>query len=161
MMLDISRNYTRKADLFKLIDLLAAYKLNVFHFHFSDDEGWRLEIPGLEELTSIGSRRGFTRDESQCLYPNYYGGWNPADTTVTGNGYYTRQDFIDLLQYAAPAAYHRNPRNRIAGSRPCRHRGDEGPLQPVEGFQSRASPRISALGGGRHLEICIGSGLHR
>ena len=101
MMLDISRNYTRKADLFKLIDLLAAYKLNVFHFHFSDDEGWRLEIPGLEELTSIGSRRGFTRDESQCLYPNYYGGWNPADTTVTGNGYYTRQDFIDLLQYAA------------------------------------------------------------
>ncbi len=101
MMLDVARNFTRKADLFKLIDLLASYKINVFHFHFSDDEAWRLEIPGLEELTSVGSRRGFTRDESQCLYPNYYGGWNPNDTTATANGYYTRQDFIELLQYAA------------------------------------------------------------
>ena len=101
MMLDIARNFTRKADLFKLIDLLASYKINTFHFHFSDDEAWRLEIPGLEELTSVGSRRGFTRDESQCLYPNYYGGWDPADTTATANGYYTRQDFIDLLKYAA------------------------------------------------------------
>lgn len=101
MMLDIARNFTRKADLFRLIDLLASYKINTFHFHFSDDEAWRLEIPGLEELTSVGSRRGFTRDESQCLYPNYYGGWDPADTTATANGYYTRQDFIDLLKYAA------------------------------------------------------------
>lgn len=101
MMLDVARNFTRKPDLFKLIDLLASYKINVFHFHFSDDEAWRLEIPGLEELTSVGSHRGFTRDESQCLYPNYYGGWNPADTTATANGYYTRQEFIELLQYAA------------------------------------------------------------
>ncbi len=101
MMLDISRNFTKKADLLKLLDLLAAYKINVFHFHFSDDEAWRLEIPGLEELTDIGSRRGFTRDESQWLYPIFYGGWNPADTTTTANGYYTREDFIDILQYAA------------------------------------------------------------
>lgn len=101
MMLDIARNFTKKSDLFRLIDLLAAYKINTFHFHFSDDEAWRLEIPGLEELTSVGAHRGFTRDESQCLYPNYHGGWNPADTTATANGYYTRQDFIDLLQYAA------------------------------------------------------------
>lgn len=101
MMLDIARNFTRKADLFRLLDLLAAYKINTFHFHFSDDEAWRLEIPGLEELTAVGAHRGFTRDESQCLYPNYYGGWNPADTTATANGYYTRRDFIELLQYAA------------------------------------------------------------
>ena len=101
MMLDISRNFTKKADLLKLLDVLADYKINVFHFHFSDDEAWRLEIPGLEELTEIGSRRGFTRDESQCLYPIFYGGWNPADTTTTANGYYTRQDFIEVLQYAA------------------------------------------------------------
>ena len=101
MMLDIARNFTKKADLFKLINQLAAYKINVLHFHFSDDEAWRLEIPGLEELTAIGSRRGFTEDESQCLYPVYYGGWNPNDTTATANGYYTREDFIEVLQYAA------------------------------------------------------------
>lgn len=101
MLLDIARNFTKKADLFKLINQLAAYKINVLHFHFSDDEAWRLEIPGLEELTAIGSRRGFTEDESQCLYPVYYGGWNPNDTTATANGYYTREDFIEVLQYAA------------------------------------------------------------
>ena len=101
MMLDIARNFTKKADLLKLINQLAAYKINVLHFHFSDDEAWRLEIPGLEELTAIGSRRGFTEDESQCLYPVYYGGWNPNDTTATANGYYTREDFIEVLQYAA------------------------------------------------------------
>ena len=101
MMLDIARNFTKKADLLKLINQLAAYKINVLHFHFSDDEAWRLEIPGLEELTAIGSRRGFTKDESQCLYPVYYGGWNPNDTTATANGYYTREDFIEVLQYAA------------------------------------------------------------
>jgi hexosaminidase len=101
MMLDIARNFTKKADLLKLINQLAAYKINALHLHFSDDEAWRLEIPGLEELTAIGSRRGFTEDESQCLYPVYYGGWNPNDTTATANGYYTREDFIEILKYAA------------------------------------------------------------
>ncbi len=45
--------------------MLSSYKLNVLQFHFSDDEGWRLEIPGLEELTAIGSRRGHTTDEKR------------------------------------------------------------------------------------------------
>lgn len=48
-MIDIARNYTTVDNLKKLIDVLSSYKLNVLHFHFSDDEGWRLEIPGLEE----------------------------------------------------------------------------------------------------------------
>ncbi len=101
MMIDISRNYIKQPDVLKLIDQLAAYKINTLHFHFSDDEGWRLEIPGLEELTEIGSRRGFTRDESEWLYPSYYGGCCPDDTTSTGNGFYTRDQFIELLKYAA------------------------------------------------------------
>ena len=49
-MLDIVRSFTTTENLKKLIDITASYKLNTFHFHFSDDEGWRLEIPGLEEL---------------------------------------------------------------------------------------------------------------
>jgi hexosaminidase len=74
--------------------------MNVLHFHFSDDEAWRLEIPGLEELTAVGSRRGHTTDESRCLYPCYDGGYDPDAATV-GNGYYSREDFIGLLRYAA------------------------------------------------------------
>lgn len=99
-MLDIARNFTTVDNLKKLVDILSSYKLNVLHFHFSDDEGWRLEIPGLEELTTVGARRGHTIDEMNCLYPAYDGGFDPFATTP-GNGYYTRDEFIDLLQYAA------------------------------------------------------------
>ena len=99
-MIDIARNFTAPENLKKLVDIFASYKLNVLHFHFCDDEAWRLEIPGLEELTAVGSRRGHTTDESQCLYPCYDGGYDPDAKTV-GNGYYSREEFIDLLRYAA------------------------------------------------------------
>ena len=90
-MLDIARNFTTVEHLKKLVDVISSYKLNVLHFHFSDDEGWRLEIPGLEELTT---------DELECLYPGYDGNYDPSAAT-SGNGYYTREEFIDLLRYAA------------------------------------------------------------
>lgn len=99
-MIDIARNFTAPENLKKLVDIFSSYKLNVLHFHFCDDEAWRLEIPGLEELTAVGSRRGHTTDESQCLYPCYDGGYDPDAKTV-GNGYYSREEFIDLLKYAA------------------------------------------------------------
>ena len=99
-MIDIARNFTTVDNLKKLVDVFASYKMNVLHFHFSDDEAWRLEIPGLEELTAVGSRRGHTTDESRCLYPCYDGGYDPDAATV-GNGYYSREDFIGLLRYAA------------------------------------------------------------
>ncbi len=99
-MIDIARNFTAPENLKKLVDVFASYKLNVLHFHLCDDEAWRLEIPGLEELTAVGSRRGHTTDESQCLYPCYDGGYDPDAKTV-GNGYYSREEFIDLLKYAA------------------------------------------------------------
>lgn len=99
-MLDIARNFTTVDNLKKLIDVLSSYKLNVLHLHFSDDEGWRLEIPGLEELTTVGARRGHTVDEEEWQYPAYDGGYNPFAST-SGNGYYTRAEFIDFLRYAA------------------------------------------------------------
>ncbi|MDR1719708.1 MAG: family 20 glycosylhydrolase [Dysgonamonadaceae bacterium] len=100
IMLDVARNFTSKAHVMQLIDLLASYKINVLHFHIADDEGWRVEIPGLEELTAVGSRRGHTHDENDCLIPAYCGGWDPNDPQSTANGYYTRDEFIELLQYA-------------------------------------------------------------
>ena len=98
-MIDIARNFTPYDSLLKVIDALADYKLSVLHFHFCDDEGWRLEIPGLPELTEVGARRGYTTDESDRLYPGYDGHYDPNGHT-TGNGFYTRQQFIELLRYA-------------------------------------------------------------
>ena len=100
IMLDIARNFTKKENVLKMIDWLASYKMNVFHWHLADDEAWRLEIPGLEELTQIASRRGHTLDESTCLYPAYAWGWDASDTTTMANGYYSRNDFIEVLKYA-------------------------------------------------------------
>lgn len=54
MELDVGRNFMPKSEVLKLIDAMATYKLNKFHFHLTDDEGWRLEIPGLPELTEVG-----------------------------------------------------------------------------------------------------------
>ena len=53
MHLDVGRNFMAKEHVLKLIDVMAMYKLNKFHFHLTDDEGWRLEIPGLPELTEV------------------------------------------------------------------------------------------------------------
>ena len=52
LMLDVSRNFTTKDNLLTLIDLMARYKANVLHLHMGDDEGWRVEIDALPELTS-------------------------------------------------------------------------------------------------------------
>ena len=53
MELDVGRNFMSKGEVLKMIDAMAMYKLNKFHFHLTDDEGWRLEIPGLPELTEV------------------------------------------------------------------------------------------------------------
>ncbi len=53
MLLDVARNFHSKEDVIRLLDLMAMYKLNKFHFHLTDDEGWRLEIPQLNELTQV------------------------------------------------------------------------------------------------------------
>ena len=99
LMLDIARNYYAVDSICRVLDVMAQYKLNVLHLHLSDDEAWRLEIPGLPQLTDIGSKRGYTVDESECLLPMYCGGWDPNAPT-TANGYITRKKYIELLRYA-------------------------------------------------------------
>lgn len=51
--LDVARNFVDKEEIFKLLEVMAMYKLNKLHFHLTDDEGWRLEITGLPELTEV------------------------------------------------------------------------------------------------------------
>lgn len=99
MHLDVSRNFHSKEKVFEILDLMSLYKLNKFQFHLTDDEGWRIEIPGLPELTTVGSRRGYTRDENDFLFPAYGSGPNPDKSY--GSGFYTREEYIDILKYAA------------------------------------------------------------
>ena len=99
IMLDVVRNYYPVDSIYRILDMMVYHKLNVLHFHLSDDEAWRLEIPGLPQLTDIGSKRGYTTDESDCLLPMYCGGWD-AEAPTTANGYITREKYIELLRYA-------------------------------------------------------------
>lgn len=98
MHLDVARNFQSKESVLRLLDVMAMYKLNKFHFHVIDDEGWRLEIKSLPELTEIGSKRGHTLDESDMLIPSYGSG---ADGSLSaGSGFYTRAEFVEILKYA-------------------------------------------------------------
>lgn len=100
VMIDISRNYQTPAEMNRLLDLMAIYGLNVLHYHFADDEAWRLEIPGLPELTAVGSRRGYTTDEADFMAQLFAGNGNPDDLTGSANGYFTRDEFIAMLRHA-------------------------------------------------------------
>ncbi|HTF18716.1 MAG TPA: family 20 glycosylhydrolase [Chryseolinea sp.] len=97
-MLDVARNFESKTNILRLLDVMALYKMNKFHFHFNDDEGWRLEIPGLPELTDVGASRGFPFASNERLQPSY--GSGPGEANHFGTGYYTRADFIEILKYA-------------------------------------------------------------
>ncbi len=96
---DVARNFSDKATVLRVLDLMALYKLNTLHFHLTDDEGWRLEIPSLPELTGLGSRRGFSQDETDCLIPSFGSGADQRG--IQGSGFYSRSDFIEILRHAA------------------------------------------------------------
>jgi hexosaminidase len=96
-MLDVARNFHSKEDVLRVLEVMSLYKLNVFHFHLTDDEGWRLEIPGLPELTAVGGHRGYSTD-GRILQPAY--GSGPDTTNAAGSGFFTRKDYIEILRYA-------------------------------------------------------------
>lgn len=95
--LDVARNFHSKEVVLRLLDQMAAWKLNVFHFHLTDDEGWRIEIPGLPELTEIGSKRCHDLEEKRCLLPQLGSGPNSDNS---GSGHFSRQQYIDIVKYA-------------------------------------------------------------
>lgn len=97
--LDVARNFQDAATVRKLLDLMGQYKLNRFHFHLTDDEGWRLDIGGLPELVEVGGRRGYTHGFSSALPPSF--GSGPELGLKPGSGFYSRSEFIELLNYAS------------------------------------------------------------
>jgi hexosaminidase len=98
-MLDVARNFQTKEQVLRVLDLLARYKLNTFHFHLTEDEGWRLEIPSLPELVAVGSRRGHTLDSGRHMPPHW--GSGAAPDRAWGSGHYTRAEYVEIVRYAA------------------------------------------------------------
>ena len=90
-MLDVSRNFFDKAYVLRHLDWLAYHKINKFHWHLTDDNGWRIEIKKYPKLTQTGAWRG--RDEA--LMPAY----NSGDERY--GGYYTQNEIREIVAYAA------------------------------------------------------------
>ncbi len=94
LMLDVSRHFFTKEEVKNYIDLMSRYKLNTFHWHLADDNGWRLEIKSLPKLTEIGAWRverfgGFgNRDEPK------------EDEKATYGGFYTQEDVKEIVAFA-------------------------------------------------------------
>ncbi|MCI4671668.1 MAG: carbohydate-binding domain-containing protein [Bacteroidia bacterium] len=96
--LDVARNFHKVKTVKKLMDAMAFYRLNVLHLHLTEDEGWRLEIPGLPELTEVGGQRKHGGKDDNVLHPSY--GSGPFKESDWGSGFYSREEYIDLLKYA-------------------------------------------------------------
>jgi hexosaminidase len=95
LMLDVSRHFYNKSEVETILDAMALHKLNMFHWHLTDDQGWRIEIKKYPKLTQIGAWRagvGF--------------GLDPKSTTAYGpderyGGFYTQDDIREVVKYAA------------------------------------------------------------
>ena len=91
MHLDVSRHYFTPVEVKKYLDLLAFYKLNTFHWHLTDDQGWRIEIKKYPKLTDIGSKRKGT------MVGHYNA--QKIDSIAYGS-YYSQNDIKEIVEYA-------------------------------------------------------------
>ena len=94
---DLARNFHSKQEVLKLVEQMGRYKLNKLHLHLGDDEGWRLQIAKLPELTEVGAYRCHDPSESRCLLPQL-GSGPERDTPV--NGYLSQADYREILDAA-------------------------------------------------------------
>jgi hexosaminidase len=93
VLLDVARHFMPKYEVFRFLDQMAAHKLNTLHFHLTDDQGWRIEVPAYPKLTEIGSWR-----------TGSWVGRPPDGTTETDGrphgGFYTTADMHEIVAYA-------------------------------------------------------------
>ena len=95
LFIDLARHFHGLAQLKRIITAMAAYKLNRLQLGFCNDEGWRLEIPAIPELTEMGATRAYRPSPgSRHLNPAWGDGHQPVQ------GFLSQQDFIDLLAHA-------------------------------------------------------------
>ena len=89
-MLDEGRHFYGKEEIMKIIDVMSAYKMNRFHWHLTEDQGWRIEIKKYPKLTEVGA----WRDSKVCAW----GDVKPDG--IRYGGYYTREDIKEVVEYA-------------------------------------------------------------
>ncbi len=94
MLLDVSRHFFPKEFIEKYIDLLAMYKMNTFHWHLTDDQGWRIEIKKYPRLTSVGAYRKETLAGHASEQPPRFDG-KPY------GGFYTQDEVREIIAYAS------------------------------------------------------------
>lgn len=93
-MLDVSRHFFSVKELKRMIDLMAAYKMNYFHWHLTDDQGWRAEIRRYPRLTTIGATA------PNCRITDFERGTYWTNQPY-GPYFYTRQEMQDIVEYCA------------------------------------------------------------
>lgn len=91
MMLDVARHFFTVAQVKKVIDIMSSYKLNNFHWHLTDGQGWRIEIKRYPKLTEVGGTRMQTS----------FGGNRDWPDEVPYSGFYTQDEIRDVVQYAS------------------------------------------------------------
>lgn len=94
LMLDVSRHFFTVDEVKQYLDNMVKYKYNIFHWHLTDDEGWRIEIKGLPRLTEIGAWR-----QEQI---GWFGSFSQPDPRAPKNygGFYTQEQVKEIVQYA-------------------------------------------------------------
>jgi hexosaminidase len=94
LMFDVSRHFFTKEEVKQYIDQMARYKFNLFHFHLTDDEGWRIQIKSLPKLTEVGAWN--VKREGR------FGDFIPTTPDEPRNygGFYTQEDIKEIVQYA-------------------------------------------------------------
>ncbi|MEU4653885.1 beta-N-acetylhexosaminidase [Streptomyces sp. NPDC023723] len=92
LMLDVARHFMPKDGVLRYLDLMAAHKLNVFHFHLTDDQGWRIEIQRYPKLTETGAWRSRTKFGHRA---------SPLWDDKPHGGFYTQDDIREIVAYAA------------------------------------------------------------
>jgi hexosaminidase len=96
MHLDVSRHFFSPNLVKEYINLMATYKMNTFHWHLTDDQGWRIEIKKYPKLTSVGAWRVDQTDKVWSDRPQA-----KKDEPATYGGYYTQEQIKDIIHYAA------------------------------------------------------------
>ena len=95
-MLDVVRDFRTKEEVFKILDIMASYKLNLLHFHLGDDESWCLEIPKLPDLTAFSGHHelpDWDLQETKALKPT-------ANGRIGNTTFYTEEEYKEILRYA-------------------------------------------------------------
>ncbi|MFI6352134.1 beta-N-acetylhexosaminidase [Streptomyces sp. NPDC050743] len=92
LLLDVARHFMPKEGVLRYLDLMAAHKLNVFHFHLTDDQGWRIEIKRYPKLTETASWRARSKFGHRA---------SPLWEEKPHGGYYTQDDIREIVAYAA------------------------------------------------------------